>query len=113
MPRTFGQVIADERKKLGISLRELSERIHKDDAGGNISAQYLNDIELGRRNPPGGHLIREIARELKLDPDYLTVLANELPEHDQALVQSAEPQQVKDALTAFRKSFTQKPKKTP
>ena len=60
---TFGETIAGARKDKGVSQRELAMRIVKED-GAAISPQYLNDIERDRRNPPGDHLLEQLAREL-------------------------------------------------
>ncbi len=101
---TFGKAISDERKSLRLSLRELAERVKKED-GASISPQYLNDIEHGRRNPPPAYIIRQLAEELGFEFDYLLVLSNELPAEDQELVRGSEPQQVHRALEAFRKTL--------
>lgn len=101
---TFGEVVSDARKSCQLSLRELASSVKKED-GKPISAQYLNDIEHGRRNPPPVHIIRELARELRLEFDYLVVLSNELPDEDQALVRESAPQQVQEALEAFRRTL--------
>jgi ribosome-binding protein aMBF1 (putative translation factor) len=44
---TFGQTIADARKRAGLSQKGLAARIKKDD-GQSISAQYLHDLERDR-----------------------------------------------------------------
>ena len=107
VPTTFGEVIATARKSKGLSLRDLAERVTKDE-GGSISAQYLNDIEHGRRNPPPQAMILQLATELDLDADYLLILSNELPEADQRLVEAAKPERVQEALDAFRKTLKRK-----
>ncbi len=43
-PKTFGTYISDRRKKMGLSQKQLSELIVREE-GGTISPQYLNDIE--------------------------------------------------------------------
>ncbi len=104
MATTFGEVIAKARKAKGLSLRGLADRVVKED-GKSISAQYLNDMEHGRRNPPPQAMIRQLATELDLEADYLLVLANELPEADQRLVEAANPERVQMALEAFRRTL--------
>ena len=47
---TFGRIIADARKALGMSQKELAGRTRKG-GGDSISPQYLNVIEHDRRNP--------------------------------------------------------------
>jgi transcriptional regulator with XRE-family HTH domain len=73
MPRHFGDAINKARRAQRWSLRQLAERIKKED-GTPISPQYLNDIELNRRSP-SLHVLRELARELELDQDTLLHLA--------------------------------------
>ena len=46
--QTFGKAIADARKALKISQKELAYKILKED-GEPITPQYLNDIERDRR----------------------------------------------------------------
>lgn len=109
MATTFGKVIADARKARGMGLRELAEKVKKED-GDPISLQYLNDIEHGRRNPPTEPMIRQLAKALAIPEqvDYLLMLATNLPEQDQKLVRSSDPRQVTEALQAFRKKLGQK-----
>ena len=109
MSTTFGKVIADARKARGMGLRELAEKIKKDD-GEPISLQYLNDIEHGRRNPPTEMMIRQLAKALGIPEqgEYLLILANSVPEQDQKLIRNSDPQQVTDAWQAFRKKLGQK-----
>lgn len=45
----FGVYVRDRRKDLGVSLRELAEKL-------GISAAYLSDIEKGNRKAPLEHL---------------------------------------------------------
>lgn len=97
---TFGEVIAGQRKAKGLSQKELAARILKED-GKPISPQYLNDIEHGRRNPPGTHLLKQFARALELPEEYLYYLAGELPADLRAV--SPNPEQVKAAFSAFRR----------
>ena len=98
----FGETIATARKELGISQRELALNVLKDD-GTPISPQYLNDIERDRRNPPGDQLLEQLARELKLDQDYLYFLAGKFPTDVRSGTSS--PKQVKEAFKAFRRNL--------
>jgi transcriptional regulator with XRE-family HTH domain len=98
---TFGGVIAEARKKLGLSQKQLAEKILRED-GESISPQYLNDIERNRRSPSSDNIVREFAKALKLDPDYLHYLNGRFPEHERQ--GTLTPQQFKDAIVAFRKS---------
>ena len=74
---TFGQVIADARKKANLSQKELAALIKKED-GQPISPQYLNDIERDRRNPPSDLLIEQFAANLDIEADVLYFHAGEL-----------------------------------
>jgi len=102
--RTFGVVIAEARKALGISQKEVAALIHKED-GSSISPQYLNDIERDRRNAPSKHLILELARVLKLQPDYLFALAEAWPKDIVETMGRASPAEVERAFTAFRRTL--------
>lgn len=99
---TFGEFIATARKELAISQRELALRILKED-GTPISPQYLNDIERDRRNPPGDHLLEQFSRQLTLDKDYLYFLVGKFPSDVRSRTTS--PNQVKEALKAFRRTL--------
>ena len=77
---TFGRAISGARKARGMSQKELAGRVLKEDGGGPISPQYLNDIEHDRRSPTSDHLIREFARLLDEDEGYLFFLAGKIPE---------------------------------
>jgi transcriptional regulator with XRE-family HTH domain len=106
---TFGQAIAAERKKRGWRRKDLAERVLKED-GVPISSQYLNDIELGRRNPPSADLLEQIAAALDLEPDYLYYLAGRIPPRDQGGEHSRDA--ILAAFIAFRKELAKsKPRK--
>jgi len=98
---TFGKTIAEARKALGISQKELAAQIKKED-GQPISPQYLNDIEHDRRNPPSEPILEQLAKELKLSKDRLLLAAGTLPEDLRELA-AAEPEKAERALRAFRK----------
>ncbi len=103
----FGQIIADARKKLGLTQKELAARIKKED-GVSISAPYLNDIEHDRRNPPSEYLLRQFARELNLPFEYLLFTAGQYPEDIRKEDSSYKPKDVEAAFTAFRKALKSK-----
>jgi transcriptional regulator with XRE-family HTH domain len=75
----FGKLISDARKRANLSQKELAALIRKED-GEPISAQYLNDIEKGRRNPPSDFLLKQFAEILHIDIDVLYFRAGEIPE---------------------------------
>lgn len=101
-PVTFDRYIADARKKLQMSQKELASQILREEDDEPISRQYLNDIERGRRNPSSDHLIRQFAKVLKIDADYLSYLAGKLPEEIRRKNLSEDA--VKAAFLAFRKA---------
>ena len=76
--KTFGRIIAEGRKALGISQKDLAAKTRKED-GQSISPQYLNDIEHDRRDPPGGFILDQLAKNLKLSKEYLTAAAGKWP----------------------------------
>jgi transcriptional regulator with XRE-family HTH domain len=51
--KTFGELIAEGRKRAKLTQREFAARIKMED-GRPISAPYLNDLEHNLRHPPRG-----------------------------------------------------------
>ena len=98
---TFGKHIADARKSLKMSQKELAERILREEDQQPISPQYLNDIERDRRNPSSDHLIQQFAKVLHINTDYLHYLAGKLP--DELRQKNLSEDTVKAAFMAFRK----------
>lgn len=74
----FGDFIRERRVFLKLSLRQIAEKIKKED-GDVLSPQYLNDIEHNRRNPPSEYIIEQLAHILGVDKNYLLALKGELP----------------------------------
>jgi transcriptional regulator with XRE-family HTH domain len=72
---SFGAKIAEARKAAGLSQKELAGTVE-------ISPQYLNDIEHGKRNPSSEELIEAFAKALSLDAAVLYYLAGRLPSAD-------------------------------
>lgn len=99
---TFGSYIADARKALHMSQKELAQRILREEDEQPISPQYLNDIERDRRFPSSDHLIGQFAKVLKIDTDYLHYLAGKLP--DEIRQKNLSKEAVKEAFMAFRKA---------
>lgn len=102
---TFGSYIAQARKKLSMSQKELASRVFREE-GEAISPQYLNDIERDRRNPSSEHLIQQFASALNISADYLHYLAGKLPEEFRN--KNFSEQDVSEIFTVFRR---QQPKK--
>ena len=71
-------MIAGRRKELKMSQKDVAVRVKKED-GQEISVQYLNDVEHGRRRPPSDLMIRQIARILKFPLDALYFAAARFP----------------------------------
>jgi transcriptional regulator with XRE-family HTH domain len=108
--KTFGNVVSEARKVLGLSQKELAAKIRKED-GAAISPQYLNDLEHDRRNAPSQRLIQEFSRELRLKADYLFGLAQAWPDDIVKEVRNSSPEEVQAAFSAFRKTLQGKPVK--
>ncbi len=100
--KTFGMIISDARKAIGMSQRELAAKIKKED-GSAISPQYLNDVEHDRRNPPSEHIIAQMAALLDISKDLLCAAAGTLPD-DLRKLAATNPDKFEKAFLAFRKS---------
>jgi transcriptional regulator with XRE-family HTH domain len=99
--KTFGNLISEARRAVGLSQKDLAGKIKKED-GKTISAQYLNDIEHDRRNPPSEFLIAQMAPLLKLDKDVLCLAAGTIPQ-DLKKIATTQPERVEEAFKAFRR----------
>jgi len=100
--KTFGTVVSEARRAVGMSQKELASKVKKED-GQAISAQYLNDVERDRRNPPSEYLIVQIADALKVSKDVLCLAAGTIPT-DLKNMATNEPDRVELAFKAFRKA---------
>ena len=92
----FGQEIQQTRDGLGMRQHELAGRL-------GISAQYLNDIEHGRRRPLRARLVRRIARELGLQADLLWFRAGRIP--PELLHLDPGPEQIEHAMKVLREAL--------
>jgi transcriptional regulator with XRE-family HTH domain len=104
---TFGSVVAEKRKALGLSQKQLAERVIKED-GKPISPQYLNDIERDRRNPPTNYIIERFAEALGIPKDYLYLIAKKMPPQFTHDIPTT-PEQVTNAFQAFATVYRKKP----
>jgi len=95
----IGAKIADARKKIGMSQKELAAKVE-------ISPQYLNDIEHGKRNPDSDGLIEAFAKALNLDAAVLYYLARRLPTAD--IRNGVADDTVVKAYAAFRRTLKEK-----
>ena len=99
---TFGEAITRARKEKKLSQKQVAAGTLKED-GQAISAQYLNDIEHDRRNPPSEYIVRQLANTLDLDLDYLLFLAGRFSAD--VLEMSRDQEGIKTAMKAFRSSL--------
>jgi len=98
---SFGQIIAEARRKAGLSQKQLASMVTKEN-GVPISPQYLNDLEHDRRNPPSEYLITQFARALNIEKDYVMLAAGKVSQDVRAMG-VANPQVVEEAFRLFRK----------
>jgi transcriptional regulator with XRE-family HTH domain len=101
---TFGRAIIEKRRAMGLSQKELAALVMKEEGGGAISPQYLNDIEHDRRSPTSDHLIRQFARVLNEDEGYLFVLAGKIPEDVRQKARDRD--KIVEGFANFRRSIT-------
>ncbi len=97
---TFGRAISQARKSKKWSLKDLAEKVVREEDGQPISPQYLNDIEHDRRSPSSDWLVKQFANALDLDADWLYFLAGRFP--DDIRNKKLSPEDVKNAMVAFR-----------
>ena len=100
---TFGEAITEARKDKKLSQKQVAAGTVKED-GSAISAQYLNDIERDRRNPPSEHIVRQLAGTLDLDLDYLLFLAGRFS--SDVLEMSRDREGITTAMKAFRRNLS-------
>lgn len=74
----FGQVIKRRRRELGLTQREVAQRVRFED-GHAISGAYLVELEHNTRRPPRAFLIEQFANALNLKADVLYFAAGRLP----------------------------------
>ncbi|HVN90972.1 MAG TPA: helix-turn-helix transcriptional regulator [Candidatus Binataceae bacterium] len=101
--KTLGQFIADRRKELGLSGREVVAGVKKAD-GTSISIPFLVDLEHDRRKP-GDEVLEGLAKVLQVDSDILYFLAGRMPRdlHTRSLKE--------DDLTAAFRAFRREVKR--
>lgn len=74
---TLGNLISARRKALGLTLKDFSQKVQKED-GHSVSIQYLHDIEKDRR-VPSSYVLDRIAVELSIDSHHLAAVAGRPP----------------------------------
>ena len=102
----FGEVLAEARKRRGLTLKAVAARVVKDD-GVPMSAPYLNDIELGHKGPPSDAMLRQLATVLRIEIEVLRFYANRVYEKPKG--GDPEPGQIVAAYRAFRRELEKKP----
>src|SRR6266851_4578768 len=98
----FGDTIREARQRLKLSLKAVGDKLRKED-GTNVSPQYLNDLEHGRRNPPDENLITQMAKVFALDAEKLLALAGKEPVEVQEYLEEA-PEERGSIGRLFRKA---------
>ena len=103
--QTFGRAISQARKALGLSQKQLAQKILRED-GESISPQYLNDIEHDRRSPSSDRMVQQFAHVLNMDVDWLYYLAGKSPAdlRERKLSQ----QEFAEGMVAFRATLNKK-----
>jgi transcriptional regulator with XRE-family HTH domain len=99
---SLGEIISDNRKRLGYTQKYLAQCIQKE-GGAPITAQYLNDIEHDRRSPSSPIIIEQLAKALQLQSEVLYFQAGALPADLQH--RSVPSEKVVAAFQAFRKKL--------
>lgn len=90
---SFGDFLKEERKKKGLTMRELERRT-------GISQAYISQIESGKRNAPKPDLLRKLSKGL--DVEYLQLL------HEAGYTKDAKPSEL---LTLIFEDDERKPQK--
>ena len=104
---TFGRIIAEARKALGISQKELAARTHKE--GGvrsrrSISTTSNTTAEIRHRE----YIIEQLAGHLGLSQEHLIAVAGLWPTDLREKLPGSDPLRVEKAFTAFRKVLKDK-----
>jgi transcriptional regulator with XRE-family HTH domain len=77
---SFGETIKRHRRDLGLTQRQVAEKL-------GIDVTYLSKLENGRGEAPSEKLARELATELRADPEELLALAGRVPTEIRELAQ--------------------------
>jgi transcriptional regulator with XRE-family HTH domain len=76
--KTFGQVIVEARKAVGLTQKVVAERLRHGD-GRRVLPTYLNGLEHDRRSPPENAVIERWAKILNLSSDAPYFYAKRVP----------------------------------
>ena len=99
-PRPLGKVVSSLRLQRGLTRRQLVDRVRNDIGERGMSAQYLSDIESGRRTSISASLLTALARALDVDLNYLFFLAGKLSPDLQEV--AIDQQSLQRAIEGFR-----------
>ena len=99
--KTLGELLAERRKELGISQKEMAALIKNRD-GKPITSAYLNYLEHDRGEPPG-YLLDQFAEVLRISRDVLYFWTRRMPPDIEP--GEASPEKVTAAYRAFRREL--------
>jgi transcriptional regulator with XRE-family HTH domain len=99
--KTLGELLAERRKELGISQKEMAALIKNRD-GKPITSAYLNYLEHDRGEPPG-YLLDQFAEILHISSDVLYFWTRRMPPDIEP--GEASPEKVTAAYRAFRREL--------
>lgn len=99
--KTLGELLAERRKELGISQKEMAALIKNRD-GKPITSAYLNYLEHDRGEPPG-YLLDQFAEILHISRDVLYFWTRRMPPDIEP--GEASPEKVTAAYRAFRREL--------
>lgn len=74
---SIGKTIADKRKALGLTLKDLAGLVTKED-GSTVSIQYVSDIEHNHRTPSPA-VLESLAEALGMEVAFLQAVARQAP----------------------------------
>jgi transcriptional regulator with XRE-family HTH domain len=99
--KTIGEFIAERRKGLGLSQKELAALIKNRDSK-PLSMPYLSYLENGRGVPPA-YLLDQFAKVLRVKREVLYFWTHRMP--PEVATGEARPEQVTAAYRAFRREL--------
>jgi transcriptional regulator with XRE-family HTH domain len=97
--KSFGALIAQRRRELGLTQIQLGGRI-KGRSGMPVSQKRITDIEHDRFGVPRAPVLKQLARALKLDIDVLYCWSRRIP--PDIRVEGLSEETIKEAWHAFR-----------
>jgi transcriptional regulator with XRE-family HTH domain len=99
--KTIGEFIAERRKALGLSQKEMTARIKNRD-GKPLSMPYLSYLENSRGEPPE-YLLAQFAKVLRVEREVLYFWTRRMP--PDVASGKASPERVTSAYRAFRREL--------